>query len=219
MENNTWLGSQLTFSWLLMRLGTFSNVCWPFRFLLRACVHLVTQSCPTLCNPMDCSLSGSSDRGNSQGKNTRVGCLTSRQSSQRRDQTQVSRIAGRFFTSWATREAPGFFSQQTPIHTIYPFIYLVLFLYFLIHGSYIFIFVTNIFSPFFGKGWLDFSTFYTVLYERQKFLVLYKQTLIFSLIFSASWLNKFFSLFHFQKDTLLSFLLNALKFCLSHISL
>ena len=30
----------------------------------------------------------------------------SRGSSQRRDGTQVSRIAGRFFTSWATREAP-----------------------------------------------------------------------------------------------------------------
>ena len=29
----------------------------------------------------------------------------SRGSSQPRDQTQVSRIAGRFFTSWATREA------------------------------------------------------------------------------------------------------------------
>ena len=31
----------------------------------------------------------------------------SRGSSQPRDQTQVSCIAGRFFTSWATREAPG----------------------------------------------------------------------------------------------------------------
>ena len=30
----------------------------------------------------------------------------SRGSSQPRDQIQVSRIAGRFFTSWATREAP-----------------------------------------------------------------------------------------------------------------
>ena len=30
----------------------------------------------------------------------------SRGSSQLRDQTQVSRIAGRFFTSWATRETP-----------------------------------------------------------------------------------------------------------------
>ena len=32
----------------------------------------------------------------------------SRQSSQLRDQTQVSRIAGGFFTSWATREAHWF---------------------------------------------------------------------------------------------------------------
>ena len=31
----------------------------------------------------------------------------SRGSSQPRDQTQISRIAGRFFTSWATREAPS----------------------------------------------------------------------------------------------------------------
>ena len=34
-----------------------------------------------------------------------VAFLFSRDSSQPRDQTQVSRIAGRFFTSWATREA------------------------------------------------------------------------------------------------------------------
>ena len=35
---------------------------------------LVTQSCPTLCNPMDCSPSGSSVHGDSPGKNTGVGC-------------------------------------------------------------------------------------------------------------------------------------------------
>ena len=33
---------------------------------------------------------------------------SSRGSSQSRDQTQVSRIAGRFFTSWATREAQDY---------------------------------------------------------------------------------------------------------------
>ena len=32
------------------------------------------QSCPTLCDPMDCSLLGSSVHGDSPGKNTRVGC-------------------------------------------------------------------------------------------------------------------------------------------------
>ena len=38
---------------------------------------LVTQSCPTLCNPIDCSLPGSSVRGDSPGKNTGVGCHAS----------------------------------------------------------------------------------------------------------------------------------------------
>ena len=36
-----------------------------------------------------------------------VAVLFSRESSQPRDQTQVSRIAGGFFTGWATREAQG----------------------------------------------------------------------------------------------------------------
>ena len=37
---------------------------------------LVTQSCLILCNPMDCSLPGSSVHGDSPGKNTGVGCHT-----------------------------------------------------------------------------------------------------------------------------------------------
>ena len=35
---------------------------------------LVTQLCPTLCDPMDCRLPGSSVHGDSPGKNTGVGC-------------------------------------------------------------------------------------------------------------------------------------------------
>ena len=43
---------------------------------------------------------------NSPGQNTRVGSFSlPRGSSQTRDRTQVSCIAGEFFTSWATREA------------------------------------------------------------------------------------------------------------------
>ena len=37
-------------------------------------VCLVTQSCPTLCNPMDCSPPGSCVHGDSPGKDTGVGC-------------------------------------------------------------------------------------------------------------------------------------------------
>ena len=62
---------------------------------------LVAQSCPTLCNPMDCSPPGSIVHGDSPGKNTGVGSLPfSRGSSQPRNQTRVSCIAGRFFISY-----------------------------------------------------------------------------------------------------------------------
>ena len=66
---------------------------------------LDAQSRPTLCDLMDCSPPGSSVHWDSPGKNTGVGCCALLQgSSQPRDQTQVSHIAGRFFTIWATRK-------------------------------------------------------------------------------------------------------------------
>ena len=61
----------------------------------------VAQLCPILCNPMDYTVHGILQ--------TRilkwVAVPFSRESSQPKDQTQVSHIAGRFFTSWATRES------------------------------------------------------------------------------------------------------------------
>ena len=46
-----------------------------FTFTFRALVlRLVSQSCPTLCDAMDCSPPGSSVHGGSPGKNTGVGC-------------------------------------------------------------------------------------------------------------------------------------------------
>ena len=65
----------------------------------------VTQSCPILCNPTDCSLPGSSIPGILQaGILEWVAISFSRRSSQPRDWNWVSRIAGRHFTIWATRE-------------------------------------------------------------------------------------------------------------------
>ena len=72
------------------------------------CLCLVAGSCPTLCDPMDCSPPGSSVHADSSGKNTRLGChalLRGGGSSHPRDRTQVSRIAGGLFTVWTTREA------------------------------------------------------------------------------------------------------------------
>ena len=67
---------------------------------------LIAQSCLTLYDPMDCSLPGSSVHGILQSRILEwVAMSSSRGSSQPRDQTQVSCIAGRFFTIWATRKS------------------------------------------------------------------------------------------------------------------
>ena len=117
----------------------------PFKDLLAAldvtCVCSVTQLCPTLFDPMDYSLPGSSVHGILQARilewvklthlcptlcdpkdytvhqipQARIlewgACPFSRESSQPSDRTQVSHIAGRFFTRWATREAQEYWSR------------------------------------------------------------------------------------------------------------
>ena len=63
----------------------------------------VAQSYPTLCYPMDCSPPGSSVHGVFQARILEwVAISFSRGSSQPRNRTQVSRIAGRCFHLWAT---------------------------------------------------------------------------------------------------------------------
>ena len=65
----------------------------------------VAQLCPTLCNHMDCIHQAPLPMGIFQAKTLEwVATPSSRGSSQPRDRTGVSCIAGRFFTSWATWE-------------------------------------------------------------------------------------------------------------------
>ena len=66
----------------------------------------VAQSCPTLCNPMDYTVCGILQARILEW----VAFPFSRVLSQPKDQTQVSCFAGRFFTSWATREAQEYWS-------------------------------------------------------------------------------------------------------------
>ena len=61
----------------------------------------VAQSCLILCDPMDYTAHGILQARILEW----VAFPFSRGSSQPRDRTQVCRIAGGFFTSWATREA------------------------------------------------------------------------------------------------------------------
>ena len=85
-------------------------------------VVLVAQSCPTLCDPMDCSPPGSSVLGILQVRILEwVVISSSRGSSQSRDQTRVSNTAGELFTFWATREAQEEELAWTPYPTYYTF--------------------------------------------------------------------------------------------------
>ena len=67
------------------------------------------QLCPILCNPMDCSLSGSSVHGISPGKNTGVGCQAILQGNLPNPGIEPTpltspALADRFFTTSATRK-------------------------------------------------------------------------------------------------------------------
>ena len=66
----------------------------------------ISQSRPTLCNPLGWMVHGVLQARILEW----VAFPYSRGSSQPRDQTQVSNIAGRFFNSWATREAQEYWS-------------------------------------------------------------------------------------------------------------
>ena len=86
-----------------------SSLSWCYREILCVCVCVcvwVAQLCPPLCDPMDCSLPGSSVHGILQARIPEwLAMPFSRGFFWLRDQTWVSHIAGRFFTIWATKEA------------------------------------------------------------------------------------------------------------------
>ena len=97
------------------------------------CVHtweregvIVAQSCPTLCDPRDCSLPGSFVQARILEW---VAISFSRGPSQPRDQTWVSHIAGRLFTVWATREvvASKYKGQLKKYQQIGAWLYLIIY--------------------------------------------------------------------------------------------
>ena len=85
---------------------------WFFSYIISSkIVHylyvLVAQLCPTLCDPINCNLPGSSVHRYLQARILEwVAIPFSRGSSWPRNWTQISCTAGKFFTIWATREAP-----------------------------------------------------------------------------------------------------------------
>ena len=93
-----------------------------WRFLKREDLSVVEVKvaylCLTLCDPVDCSLPVSSVHGILQaGILEWVAIAFSRGSSQLRNWTEVSCLAGRFFTNWTTREAQEYWNGQ-PIPSV-----------------------------------------------------------------------------------------------------
>ena len=89
--------------------SSYSPRHFSWRCIILAAFILVAQSCPTLCNSVDCSPPGSSVHGILQARILKwVAIPFSRGSSWPRDWTWVSCIAGRFFTIWVAREAQIF---------------------------------------------------------------------------------------------------------------
>ena len=111
-EKNNYINTYITESRKMVLMNLFVGQEQRCRHREQTFVHSnrrseseVAQSCLTLCDPMDCSLPCSSVRGILEARILEwVAISFSRRSSQHRDWTRVSRIAGRCFTIWATRE-------------------------------------------------------------------------------------------------------------------
>ena len=108
-------------SCILKQITVFKYIPFVFAYNLMPCpekLHFhqrkkkvkvkLAQSCPTLCDPMHYTVHGILHARILKW----VAFPFSRGSSQPRDRTQVSRFAGGFFTSWATREVQEYWSGQ-----------------------------------------------------------------------------------------------------------
>ena len=87
--------------------------CW-LLFCVFSCCCVISQLCPTLCNPMECSLPASSVHGILQARILeRVAIFFFRGSSQPRYQTLgISYIRRQILYHWAIREAPYVFYRS-----------------------------------------------------------------------------------------------------------
>ena len=112
----TRLGNWTTAVWIASEAPSLTwPICFPPHSIpIWNLVCLVTQSCPTLWDPLDCSPPGASVHGILHARILEwVAISFSRGSSWPRDWTQVSYIASGFCTVWISREAQAFRVNKT----------------------------------------------------------------------------------------------------------
>ena len=111
-----WQGLSITYGHQFLPHLPFFRVASCFKRNCEKVKVLFPQLCPTLCNPKDYSLAGFSVHGISQARRLEwVAIPFSRGFSQPRDQTRVSCITGRFFTT----EPPRKPSRETvPLYNV-----------------------------------------------------------------------------------------------------
>ena len=109
-EGGFWESARLCFD---LGMSCFENPSQAVMPVLAALLSVYTvhvellQSCLSLCNPIDCSLPGSSVHGMLQARILEGGVISySRGSSWTTDQTHVSGTGRQIFHHWATWEAP-----------------------------------------------------------------------------------------------------------------
>ena len=114
-KSRTWLNDWTELNLILsvrIQLFYIFDPIGPWCECVRVCPVAQSCLCPTLSDPMHCSLPDSSVHGILQTRILEwVAISYSRGSSQPRDWTWVSHIAGRFFTIWATREAQFWYTK------------------------------------------------------------------------------------------------------------
>ena len=102
------------FTWARVFADILSYLC----VCVCVCVCVLSRlSYPTLCDPMDCSPPGSSDHGDSPGKNTGVGCHALLQGIFQTQGSNLSlppALAGKFFTMSTSWKAPVISRSEHP---------------------------------------------------------------------------------------------------------
>ena len=107
-RGNEWMNEWTSVGWSCSHLDFWDRSLSLLHYVTSLCLNYKVKSLSRvwLCDPMDCSLRGSSVHGIFQARILEwVSISFSRGSSKPRDRIRVSRIGGRCFTVWATREA------------------------------------------------------------------------------------------------------------------